>query len=751
MPTIRLLPPDLINQIAAGEVIERPASVLKELVENALDAGATQIDIVLQDGGQTLLSVRDNGSGMSANDLALCLQRHATSKLPGRNLLDIHTFGFRGEALPSIAAISRLELCSRLPQAEVGARIILEAGTVLAQEPLACPPGTKVTVRDLFFATPVRLKFLKTPRAEAAACLQQLKTIALANPQATFTLKSNGKEILRCAIALSSDARIKDVLGEAFYDNSLSLQNEPQTSANPPQASSTAPLRLDISSSVIPSLAATTSALEEAPPSPKALPSTASATSAQPLEKTLPSHTTATALPEEPTDIPNVNQIRSLLGTKESSEVTSASLTITGRIGLPTYHGREGGFLFVNHRPIKDRSLVACVKVAYQNVLLPGEQPVYALFLTLPPEEVDMNVHPAKTEVRFRDLGRVKAGLIRAVQRALEKAHGTSSLLAPRLAAYAQPEVIEPRALSEEEKTFATLESTPRQPRSLWAFPEVQEPSRQAVAAGGGPAAPARPWDGGLRAADFASWFEGVERRPRPSHVSSVSRENFSDTSAAPLMAFPATSPQPSPSSLDLGVPRAQLFDSFILSETQDALYLIDQHAAHERITYERLAQDLTLDPVTGWIQFTGPRQKLLFPVEMALSETEALIADDLISTLEKMGWDSHLKDPATLLITTSPQILGSSEGLENLIRQVLHEVTSQAEPSALLARIHHLLATSACHNSLRANHPLTLEEMASLLRQMEATKRSSQCNHGRPSFVRLTRKDLERLFERKE
>lgn len=706
MPTIRLLPPDLINQIAAGEVIERPASVLKELVENALDAGATQIDIVLQDGGQTLLSVRDNGSGMSADDLALCLQRHATSKLPGRNLLDIRTFGFRGEALPSIAAISRLELCSRLPQAEVGARITLEAGIILAQEPLACPPGTKVTVRDLFFATPVRLKFLKTPRAEAAACLQQLKTIALANPQAAFTLKSNGKEILRYAIAPSPDARLRDVLGETFDNNSVSVGG-----------------------------------LEEQASTPSA----------------------------------------------PSSAPSPSWLTITGRIGLPTYHGREGGFLFVNHRPIKDRSLVACVKVAYQNVLLPGEQPVYALFLTLPPEEVDMNVHPAKTEVRFRDLGRVKAGLIRAVQRALEKAHGTSSLLAPRLAAYAQPEVIEPRALSEEEKTSATLESTPRQPRSLWAFPEVQEPSRQAVAAGGGLAAPARPWDGGLRAADFASWFEGVERRPRPSHVSyvsrenfptvqtpfqtslaesleacpvpnsaqaelaDVSRENFSDTSAAPLMAFPATSPQPSPSSLDLGVPRAQLFDSFILSETQDALYLIDQHAAHERITYERLAQDLTLDPVTGWIQFTGPRQKLLFPVEVALSEAEALIVDDLIPTLKKMGWDSYLEGPATLLITTSPQILGSSEGLESLIRQVLHEITSQAEPSALLARIHHLLATSACHNSLRANHPLTLEEMASLLRQMEATKRSSQCNHGRPSFVRLTRKDLERLFERKE
>lgn len=628
-PMIRILPPDLINQIAAGEVIERPASVLKELVENALDAGATRVDVSLQNGGQTLLRVRDNGEGMAPDDLELCLQRHATSKLLGKNLLDIHTFGFRGEALPSIGAISRLDMSSRRPSDEIGGRIIVEGGTVVAHEPSSGGTGTTVTVRDLFFATPARLKFLKTPRAEAAACVQQLRIIALAHPNVVLSLKSNGKEVFTYTATEDQTQRFGDVLGADFATNSL--------------------------------------------------------------------------------------------------EVNTATdgISVIGRIGVPTYHGREGGFLFVNRRPIKDRALAAALKVAYQNVLIPGEQPSYALFLTLPVQEVDMNVHPAKTEVRFRDLGRVKGFLIRAVQKTLEQASGTSSLLGPKLAEYVHPEPV----------------ATP-----ILAFPEgtPMEEGRAAVLpmAIGSSFTPLRyehvP-DAGVRAIDFSSWFKDVQPTASP----------FVPSRPSATVATPAPRSQRTTPSLDLGVARAQIFDSFILSETDREIFLIDQHAAHERIVYEQLVTDLVLDEQTGWILFKGPRQRLLFPVSVPLNESETCMAEDFAGAADRMGFGSHLQG-TVLHITTYPRILSGEDGLESLIHQLLHEMKTASEPSILLCRIHHLLATIACHNSVRANHPLSDVEQDALLRQIEATPHSSQCNHGRPSFIRLSRDDIERLFERR-
>lgn len=628
VPMIRILPPELINQIAAGEVIERPASVLKELVENALDAGATRIEVALQEGGQTLLRVRDNGTGMASDELELCLQRHATSKLPGRNLLDIHTFGFRGEALPSIGAISRLEICSRRSVDEVGARILVEGGTVTAHEPAPGDVGTTVTVRDLFFATPARLKFLKTPRAEAAACVQQLKTIALVHPTVDFSLKNNGKEVLTYAATEAPSKRFADVLGTDFEANSLEIEG------------------------------------------------------------------------------------------------ASGAMSVTGRVGLPTYHGREGGFLFVNHRPIKDRTLAVALKVAYQNVLIPGEQPVYALFLTLPGAEVDMNVHPAKTEVRFRDLGAVKGFLIRTVQKALDRASGTSSLLAPKLAEYARPEPGNVPVL-----TFA---------------PEQEQAEEVRRVVGEQTVVPwERPDDGGVRTLDFSSWFEGVARPARAPAFPARSASLSTTTSAlTPEFQSPECS-------LDLGVARVQVFDSFIISETPDAIFLIDQHAAHERIVYEQIAHYLTLDEKTGWILFTGPRQKLLFPVDVPLSEDEALMAEDFAEALERMGFGCHSTGTA-LRLTTCPKLWACEEGVEELVHQLLREIRTPSEPSALFSRVHHILATTACHNSVRANHSLSPAEQDALLRQIEQTPHSSQCNHGRPSFIRLSRSDVEHLFERK-
>lgn len=618
---IRILPSDLINQIAAGEVIERPASVLKELVENALDAEATRIDVILQGGGQTLLMVRDNGTGMAPDDIELCLQRHATSKLPGRNLLDIHTFGFRGEALPSIGAIARLEICSRRSVDEVGARIFVEGGNVAVCEPTSREPGTTVTARDLFFATPARLKFLKAPRAEAVACVQQIKTIALAHPDVAFSLRSNGKEILNYAATEILETRFGNVLGADFVANSRIVA------------------------------------------------------------------------------------------------ATEGSLSLSGRISIPTYHGREGGFLFVNQRPIKDRALAAALKVAYQNVLIPGEQPVYALFLTLPEQEVDVNVHPAKTEVRFRDLGRVKSFLIRILQKVLEQNSKTSSLLAPKLAEYARPE-----------PSMA----------SVLAFPQLAETgqtavtSAMAVGASSFPSSQKRSVDEGIRTLDFSSWFEGIKHpvsvQPRPEKGSQPT--------------FPAPP-------LHLGTARAQIFNSFILSETAEDVFLIDQHAAHERIIYEQLATYLTLDEKTGWILFMGPRQRLLFPAEILLNEDEALMAEDLAEILDRIGFGSCLVGK-TLQITTCPQLLAHEGTLEELIRSLLREITTTSESSLLFEKVHHLLATMACHNSIRANHPLSDAEQDALLRQIETTPRSSQCNHGRPSFIRLSRNDIERLFERK-
>ncbi|GHS93917.1 DNA mismatch repair protein MutL [Alphaproteobacteria bacterium] len=636
MSCIHLLPSDLISQISAGEVIERSASVLKELVENALDAGSTSIHISIENGGQTLICVKDNGVGMSKDDLVLSIQSHTTSKLSGRNLLDIHTFGFRGEALETISAISRVKIQTRSQGEPHGWSLSVEGSERVTLEPAALEEGTLVTVRDLFYKTPVRLKFLKSTTTELSFCVQQIKNLALASPYVAFSFTNAQKKVFAYE-AVAADTpfkealcqRAKDVLGADFYQNSIAFQ--------------------------------------------------------------------------------------------EKSPEGAACL---GLISCPTYHGREGQYLFVNQRPIKDRFLAAAVKVAYQNVLIPGEQPSYILFLTVDIQDVDVNVHPTKREVRFRSPSKIRSFLISAVQDALASVRETSSLLAHKFATYAEPEV--PATLRK--IGGADIQSTQH------VYPR-------------------------LAAVGSEDFFKEkfFLKETFPDLRSSVLQEGIfaasADASDSVPCAFEALPNEPSlkektesAESLDLGQAKAQLFDSFILSQNADSLFLLDQHAAHERIVYENIQKNLSIDE-SGHIRSSFPQKKLLFPLEVKLQSEDALRFSEVQPLLSKLGFEGEAK-AEFFLVTAVPSFCTDFNG-SDLISLLIQELAQQDIAPSLLHKIHLLFATKACHNSVRANHALSFEEMNALLRQMESTQRSGQCNHGRPSFVRLGRKDLEKLFER--
>lgn len=624
---IRQLPPNLINRIAAGEVVERPASVVKELVENAIDAGASRIDVTASGGGLQLIRVSDDGSGMTAEDLALAVERHATSKLAGEDLSHILTLGFRGEALPSIGSVARLAITSRAEGAGEAHRIEVDGGRKAPLKPAARAAGTDVEVRDLFYATPARLKFMKSERAEAAAIADVVKRLALAHPEIAFSLSNGERTTLRlesCPPGLLDHAlsRLGRILGADFVEDALPIS------------------------------------------------------------------------------------------------AVRGTVRVEGYAGLPTLHRPNGLsiYLVVNGRPVRDRLIAGTVRAAYGDLVPRGRYPMVTLFVDIPPEEVDVNVHPAKTELRFRDANGVRSLLIGAVREALAGAghRATASLAQVALQRMRPPE---PGSVPQGGDQWDTGE-------------------------------PAPPW--GQQGA-YRSQVRSHAGAPRPAYRGAGGMA-FSDQSQAPLEGVSAPSADmrgavPDGEELSgypLGAARAQVQDTFIIAETGDALVIVDQHAAHERLVYERLKRSYEGGGVS--------RQMLLIPdiVELAPDAAEAVLAAK--DALEAFGLVIEGFGAQAVAVREVPALLGTCDTRELLsdLAGMLLESEDGEGTGLLRDRLDHVLSTMACHGSVRAGRRLSPEEMNALLRDMEKTPFSGQCNHGRPTYVELKLTDIEKLFERR-
>ncbi len=604
MSVIRRLNETTVNRIAAGEVIERPSSVVKELVENAIDAGATRIDIDVNGGGRESIVVADDGAGMDADDLSLSVERHATSKLPDDDLTDIETLGFRGEALPSIGAVSRMRIVTRRPEEASGLMISVEGGRVGASAPAARNPGTTVDVRDLFFATPARLKFLKSERAENAAVADVVKRLAMVRHDIAMTLTFNARKSLVARSELGDGmegrlARLATVLGNDFRQNAVPVDSERD------------------------------------------------------------------------------------------------GIRMTGFAGLPTFNraNTQGQFLFVNGRPVRDRLLLGAVKGAYQGVLAPQRYPVVALFIDLPASVVDVNVHPAKAEVRFRDNRQVRGLVVSAIHRAIEQ-HGrrtSTTVSRDALAAMRPGDTPLPGRLFDHAQATWT-------PQAAWRGPS-----------GGGLARP--------------------DSRPEG--------DNASDTRLPPTVAPAPEDIEPGP----LGLARAQFHDTYVVAQTGDGIVIVDQHAAHERLVLERMKAEMAQEGVT--------RQVLLLPEVVELDEAAASRLAERRDELKEMGLVLEQFGPGAVVVREVPAILGEVD-IPGLIRDLADELAESDQAMALSAHIEHVCSTMACHGSVRAGRKLREAEMNALLRDMEATPNSGQCNHGRPTFIELKLADIERLFGRR-
>jgi DNA mismatch repair protein MutL len=595
--TIRQLPPVIVNRIAAGEVIERPAAAVKELVENAIDAGATRVEVVLHGGGQSLITVADNGCGMSRGELSMAIERHCTSKLPDDDLLAISALGFRGEALPSIGAVSRLRIVSRPSGQDSAWEITVEGGVTHAPIPAAHPPGTRVEVRDLFFATPARLKFLKTPRSERDQAVDTVRRLAMAYPAAAFTVIGDDERVLlRLAATETRAARLAVLLGREFAENSVAVDAERD------------------------------------------------------------------------------------------------GFHLTGLIGLPTLNRAlpRDQYLVVNGRPVRDRLLVGCVRAAYQDVLARDRHPIVALFLDGPPAEIDVNVHPAKAEVRFRDATRVRGLIIGALRHALDAAgHRASTTVADAALAAFRP------GNSSGAPTVAA-------PRLAFPRPDftIRPPLELAEAANA-----------------FLSPFP-----ESPTALAEVGQDE----------ARPET---------PLGTARAQLHGTYILAETATGIVLVDQHAAHERLVYERMKTALAANGVA--------RQILLLPEIVELDAVAAARLASRADELAEFGLVLEAFGPGAVIVREVPALVPGLQ-VQALVRDLADELAEWDEALALKERIEHVCGTLACHSSVRAGRRLSSAEMDALLRQMEATPNSGQCNHGRPTYVTLGLSDIERLFGRR-
>ncbi|WP_310474981.1 DNA mismatch repair endonuclease MutL [Sandarakinorhabdus sp.] len=598
--SIRRLPETLINRIAAGEVVERPASAAKELVENALDAGARRIAVRLVNGGIDGLEVADDGIGMAPDQLRLAVERHATSKLPDEDLSAIATMGFRGEALPSIGSVATLSLTSRPAEGE-GWRLVVDNGRIIHDGPASAAPGTVARVDGLFAQVPARRKFLKSPRSELAACLDHIRRLAMARPDVGFVVEHEGRRLLNLpplpdASPVSTLARLAAIIGPDFAGNAVAVD----------------------------------------------------------LERD--------------------------------------GLHLAGLAGIPTWNRgvSDHQFLFVNQRPVKDRLLVGALRGAYQDLLARDRHPVVALFLDVPSDFVDVNVHPAKTEVRFRDAAQVRGMIVSGLRRALDEAgHRASTQISSA---------------------------------ALAAF--VAEP----LPAVGGPypfAAGAQPAAAGLQPA--VGWAEA----PRL----------FNQLPPAFAASGLAVAPAPSPQHFPLGAARGQVAATYIVAETDDALIIVDQHAAHERLTLERMNRALAGGAVAS--------QALLVPEVVELDEVGAGRVADRADELAELGLEVEAFGPTAILVRATPALLGTCD-VQGLITDLADDLSAFGRALSLKERLDGVAATMACHGSVRAGRSLSIAEMNALLREMEITPHSGQCNHGRPTWVRLAKTDIEKLFGRR-
>jgi DNA mismatch repair protein MutL len=603
---IRQLPEATVNRIAAGEVVERPASVVKELVENALDAGARRIDVLTDGGGRRLIRITDDGSGMTAADLDLAVERHATSKLADDDLVSIRTLGFRGEALPSIGSVARLAITTRHAGEPHAWAIEVDAGAKSQVKPAALGEGTRVEVRDLFFATPARLKFLKLDRTEAEAVREVVRRLAMSRPDVAFTLAGEERAPVTFAAALPGAAgrlaRLGDVLGADFRANAVEIAAERD-------------------GVVIEGFAA------------------------------LPTLTRANAL---------------------------------------------GQYLFVNGRPVRDKLLLGAVRGAYADYLPRDRHPVLALFVALPPPEVDVNVHPAKAEVRFRNAGLVRALIVGALKNALAREGTRAATTSATIAAF-RPAVAPQRGWDWRRSPARPLDT--RRP-----FAPLRGGFAEAAQAA---------FDVGAPAADLRTGLaEAVDAAP-----------------AKELLDHP------------LGAARAQVHETYIVAQTRDGLVIVDQHAAHERIVYEKLKAAFDQNGVA--------RQILLIPeiVEMDEADVERLVAR--AGELARFGLVLEAFGPGAVALRETPSLLGEIDGA-GLVRDLAEHLSEWDETLPLERRLMQVASSMACHGSVRAGRRLKPEEMNALLREMEATPNSGQCNHGRPTYVELKLADIERLFGRR-
>ena len=591
-PVIRQLDDAAINRIAAGEVVERPASAVKELVENSVDAGATRIEVTIADGGKTLIRVTDDGCGIAAADLPLALSRHATSKIDGSDLLNIHSFGFRGEALPSLGAVGRLTITSRA--SDDAAMISVAGGHVSAVKPAALNAGTVVELRDLFYATPARLKFLRSDRAENQAIADVVKRLAMAEPFVTFILRDTSggdqRTVFR-ADAQTGDlfdalhGRLRSVLGREFADNAVALDAERD------------------------------------------------------------------------------------------------GFHLTGYAALPTYSrgAAVAQFLFVNGRPVRDKMLLGALRAGYMDVLSRDRHPVAALFIDCDPSLVDVNVHPAKSEVRFRDPGTVRGLIVSGLRHMLAGAgHRASSTVADATLGAMQTPVTAPRVY------------------------QMDRPASRFTA------------------------------------QSMTFQSGFAEHRSARIEPVPEV---PTPDeALPLGAARAQLHENYILAQTETGMILVDAHAAHERLVYEKLKAQMAENGVAA--------QALLIPEIIDLTEADAAMLIGIAPELAQLGLTIEPFGGGSIAVRETPALLGEVNATA-LIRDILDELTDQGDSKLLEAKLNAILSRVACHGSVRTGRRMSAPEMNALLREMEATPNSGQCNHGRPTYVALKMTDIERLFGR--
>jgi DNA mismatch repair protein MutL len=610
--TIRLLSPIMVNRIAAGEVIERPASVIKELVENSIDAGATKIDVVIEQGGRNYISVTDNGSGMSKDDLPLCILRHATSKLPDDDLFNIKNFGFRGEAIPSIASISKMTITSRKQGEQNSWQIKIDGGEVLGVQPASINSGTKIEVRDIFYATPARLKFLKSERTERDNIQKTLANLAMSKPEIAFSLVSDGKKILDLQIERGDEfearlSRLKNIIGKDFSENSVAI-----------------------------------------------------------------------------------NAVR------ETAQ-------ITGFISIPTYNKGNSleQYLFVNNRPVRDRLILGAIRGAYADFLARDRFPILAIFINTPPEEVDVNVHPTKAEVRFREAERIRGLIVGAIKSALHEAgHRASNTIAETAISYLN-------------KSMQNNSGGGNYSQNYQGNYQPNRPSQVA--------------------------FNETFRTYQPATNFSPNQNFDANNFITPSVKYEAVEDEFS-HDFPLGSARAQLHKTYIIAQKSDAIIIVDQHAAHERLVYEKMKKQVAENGIAT--------QKLLIPEVIKLPQMDVENLAERKEDFKKFGLNIDKLSDDAVAVYEIPALL-CKESISKLIYDIIDDIKEFGEEFAIKDRFEHILETFACHGSVRAGRELNAHEMNALLREMEATPHSGQCNHGRPTYVELKLKDIEKLFGR--